>query len=524
VDEASADDSFRLFTAEICSPSRGVKNVKTAGQVPGRKVRMRFKPVFVSGLLVIALSGNAFGQPSLPWARSEQSKGLETEEVLESQLPLVRARIEGSSEVWVGQAVPLNVEVIVPSWFTGAPRFPELEVPNAVTLSPEAAVNFVVQSAGKTFSAQGRRYLIFPQAKGKYTVPSTKVEVTYAMPEGKSSGPKYLASPSLIFEAQLPAGAEGAKYFLTTKNFHIDQSLNRKLEGLKVGDSITRTVNMMAEDTVGMTLPPLSFEAPEGIRLYRGVSKISEKAERGRIEATRTETATYVLEKEGGYKVPEIVILWWDPEKKKMNNARLPAMEFQVRGNSDYNAEVFASSEEIEGKPADEPKRTVLDRLKASLHWVLAMLGVFLFFLVIWRILSVKGISFRPYLAERRTRRAEAEITYFKRFQKASLSNDARATLRELMFWLDHSNTQPEASTLEQFVRESGVPELLKEGDVLEGLLFARPAATGPSEFQGEWSGKAFNKLVAQARRAQIYRSKRLKQSGEQMLSLNPGF
>jgi hypothetical protein len=56
-----------------------------------------------------------------------------------------------------------------------------------------------------------------------------------------------------------PAGAGGAKYFLTTKNFHIDRSLDRKLEGLEVGDLIIRTINMTAEDTVGMTLPPISF-------------------------------------------------------------------------------------------------------------------------------------------------------------------------------------------------------------------------------------------------------------------------
>jgi hypothetical protein len=155
---------------------------------------------------------------------------------------------------------------------------------------------------------------------------------------------------------------------------------------------------------------------------------------------------------------------------------------------------------------------------------VLAALGVLISLLIIRRILSTKGISFRSWLAERRKRRADAEVTYFKRFRKASLSNDARATLRELMFWLDRLNTQPEASTLERFVRESGMDELSKEGDALKGLLFARPAATGPSELQAEWSGKPFYKLVAQARRAQIRRSKKPKQRGEQMLSLNPGF
>jgi hypothetical protein len=337
---------------------------------------MRFKPVFVSGLLLILLSGHAFGQASLPWLRSEQPKGPEKEGVLESQLPLVRARIEGSGEVWVGQAVPLNVEVIVPTWFTGAPKFPELEVRNAVALSPEGAVNFVVQSGGKTFSAQGQRYLIYPQVKGKYTVPPVRVQVTYALPDGKPSPPAIFASPPIQFEVRLPAGAEGAKYYLTTSNFRISQSLDRKLEGLKIGDSVTRTVNITAEDTVGISLPPLKFEAPEGIRLYPGTPKVSEKAERGKIEATRTETATYVLEKEGRYTLPEIAIMWWNPQTKKMNKARLPAIELQIEAGSGLNAEVFASSQEPEEKPEEEPHRTVLDRLKASVRWVLFFLGV----------------------------------------------------------------------------------------------------------------------------------------------------
>ena len=214
--------------------------------------------------------------------------------------------------------------------------------------------------------------------------------------------PTILASPPIQFEARVPAGAEGAKYFLTTNNFHISQSLDRKLEGLKVGDSVTRTVDMTAEDTVGISLPPLKFEAPEGIRLYPGTPKVSEKAERGKIEATRTETATYVLEKEGRYTLPEIVIVWWNPQTKKMNKARLPAIELQVQANSGYNTEVFASSQEPEEKPVEEPGRTVLDRLKASLHWVVLFLGVFLFLLILRRILSAKGISIRSYLAERR--------------------------------------------------------------------------------------------------------------------------
>ena len=483
---------------------------------------MRFKPVLMLVLLLVYFSSHAFGQASLPWLKSEQPKQPQTEEVSESQLPLVRARIEKSGEVWVGQAVPLNVEVIVPSWFTGAPRFPELEVPNAVTLSPEGAVNFVVQSVGKTFSAQSQRYLIYPQVKGKYTVPLVKVQVTYALPDGKPSPPAMLASPPIQFEARLPAGAEGAKYYLTTSSFRISQSFDRTLERLKVGDSVTRTVDMTAEDTVGISLPPLKFEAPEGIRLYRGTPKVSEKAERGKIEATRMDTATYVLEKEGRYTLPEIAIVWWNPEKKVMNKASLSTIELSVQANSGLNAEVFASSREPEEKLVEGSQQTVLELFKASLNWVVLLLGLFLFLLILRRILSSKGISIRSWLEERKRRRADAEITYFKRFRKASLSNDTRATLRELMFWLDRTDTRPVAPTLEQFVRESGMPELSKEGDALKGLLFARPARVGPTEVQRKWSGKQFYRLVAKARKAQIQKNKGPKRRAEQIISLNP--
>lgn len=483
---------------------------------------MRFKAIFVLGLLLCAISGPAFGQAGLPWARPEQPKGLETEDVLESQLPLVRARMEWTGEVWVGQAVPLNVEVIVPTLFTGAPRFPELDVTNAVTLSPEGAVNFVVRSGGKTFSAQSRRYLIFPQATGQYTVLSAPVEVTYALPDGKPSAPASPAFSPLQFEAQMPPGAEGATYFLTTGRFQIGQSFDRNLEGLKVGDSIIRTVSMTAEGTLGMTLPALGFEASDAIRVYPGVPKLSERTERGKIDAARIETVAYVLEKDGSYEFPEIAILWWDPQTNKMNKALLPAIEFKVEENPGYNAEIFASSKEPEKPPSDEPKPTLLDRLRPLLPWGPAILGIFVLLIATWRLLSMKGITLRSLLAGRKRRRGAAEITSFKRFRKACLANDAKASLRELVFWLDLTNTLPVAPTLEQFAKESGIPGLLEEEDALQAFLFARPAKTEPFDVQRKWSGRPFYRVVAQARRAHVRSTKRPQRYKQEMLCLNP--
>ena len=91
------------------------------------------------------------------------------------------------------------------------------------------------------------------------------------------------------------------------------------------------------------------------------------------------------------------------------------------------------------------------------------------------------------------------------------------------MFWLDRMNTQPVAPTLEQFARESGMPELLKEGDALKALLFARPAETGPIELQRKWSGEAFLQSRGPGKKERKFGEARgRKRSKQKMLCLNP--
>ena len=86
-----------------------------------------------------------------------------------------------------------------------------------------------------------------------------------------------------------------------------------------------------------------------------------------------------MLEREGKYKLPEIAILWWDPQTKKMNQALLPAMEFKVEDNPDHNAEVFASSEEIENNLLVSQRERFWTGLRSLLHWVSALLGLVVF-------------------------------------------------------------------------------------------------------------------------------------------------
>jgi hypothetical protein len=53
-------------------------------------------------------------------------------------VPVIRAKLVPATNVLVGQPVRLEVEVLVPNYFTGAPEFPQFELDGAiVTLSDD---------------------------------------------------------------------------------------------------------------------------------------------------------------------------------------------------------------------------------------------------------------------------------------------------------------------------------------------------------------------------------------------------
>ena len=90
----------------------------------------------------------------------------------DGEQPLIRAQIETDSPVMVGETVTLRVDVLTPSWFPRAPRFPAaLHVENAVAVFDESfRVNLSEPIGGNTWAGIRRHYLIYPQLAGDYTV------------------------------------------------------------------------------------------------------------------------------------------------------------------------------------------------------------------------------------------------------------------------------------------------------------------------------------------------------------------
>ena len=425
--------------------------------------------------------------------------------------PFIRAGIEPTS-VTAGQPVTVTVEVLAPNWFTKAPEFPDIEVDNAIAMPPGRSLNFTERVGSVTYVGQSRDYIIYPLIAGTFKVPQVNVTLSYAKEPPKSSPPVTLSSRFQQFKATVPDEAAGLGYFIATSRFTLKHRVSRKVDNLMVGDTFMRSFTMSAQNVVAMAFPPLSFEPVKGIGIYPDQPALADKGgERGEIRTgTRTESVTYVLEKEGDYVLPEINVFWWDLKKEELQKETIPAIKLAVRLNPDLEAEQLALLADDNGQLPATGTRTLSWR-----H--LIALVVFMVFSISMNILWKK---YKPLYANwskyRKAQKANSEAAYFKRFHKACITGDKKETYNQLMSWLDRIYDGTGSATIWWFVNVTGNSEIEEQVDELTNSLFAEEG------LKFTWSLADFYKGIARARKAFLHKKKRAVLTHTGLPSLNP--
>jgi hypothetical protein len=412
--------------------------------------------------------------------------------------PLARTRLEPGDEVTVGQPITVVIDVLVPNFFTAAPWFPTLDVGDAIAIYEDRGINFTETIDGQTFAGQSRKYHVYPQRPGEFEIAEIPVQVRYL---SESTGPRTQATvspPPVRFSAVIPPGAADVGYFISTTGLAMEQSLDREPGSLVVGEAFVRTITVTVTDALSMVIPPLAADAAPGLAAYSDPPEITDQGgERGRqIVGTRVERTTYVAERIGEYLLAPVELSWWDVGARQMRTTSLPALEVSVDPNPDLVAEIPLSPDELSGEDAtvETGRRvSVIDLLR---RWgpplaALALLG----YLLVWLWRRVEP-GLRRRLADARGRRRDSEAACFARFRRAARSDDPRATWICWTAWLDRTHEGPGAATTRAFVEAAADPDLERQARALDVLLFAEGESAGLA-----WSGKAFCRAVARARR-----------------------
>jgi hypothetical protein len=416
---------------------------------------------------------------------------------LAADAPEVRVRIEQSGPLYVGQSLRLDVTVLVPNFFMSSPQFPLFDLPGAVVTMPgEGAVNVTETINGITYAGIRRTYVIVPQREGTLTLPPARITFQYAAVPGQPS-PGSVTLPPQKLDVLLPPGAKTPQGALPVARVTIQQQVEGLTEPLHVGDAITRRVEIFADHTQSMMIPPPTFAAPAGVRVYRKDPQLTDvtDAQGQFLGGRRVDAATYLFDRPGSYTLPAISENWFDPGTNRAQRAEAP--EIQVAVVPGPRAEAAIAPEPAPGKSIDWRR------------WLAPASAVILGILAISWLTRRWAGRLRALLAASRAARRESEGAYFSRLLASCRSNDPVRSYASLAGWVRRTGKASIAS----YVQATADDELRKQVTELERRLYWHAAESG------QWNGAALATALVQARRTLVRRRRR---PHRRLSALNP--
>ena len=398
-----------------------------------------------------------------------------TTESERSAAVIFRTSLEPEKNLVVGQQMLFHVDLLVDTWFTKAPQVPEIKIPGALVLLPVGtSINFHEQIKGKSYFGQRHTYYIFPQKQGEYKIPSFDVSLIPAQSGKLAAEIVTLSITPQKFLARLPPELANLRidHALATPQLTLENSLDRDLTELQIGDTIQRTVTIKGKDILGSALPSINPGDNDGLKPYHQSPKIENYFDRGRLFGKRIESFTYVVEQPGKYELPAIRIAWWNTNTQTLQTEVIDAIEITVSPSLEYLLKKYA------------PVLIVV---------AVVILGLGL---LIWKYRRALENWIEAYRQSRR----ESESAYFNRFHQACLSNDPLQSFNCLMAWLERTDQSVANHTLERFTLQVNSPTVSQQVEDLEQYLFSQEQLS-TDKVKNHWSGADFYKAIASMRK-----------------------
>jgi hypothetical protein len=281
----------------------------------------------------------------------------------ESQAPVSVALLEAHvdrSDPYEQERVVLRIDLYASGdILEGALSSPE--IPGAVVESIGEDRQLEKDIGGKRYGGIERTYTIVPEASGDLVVSAIRFEgrvrVPTPQPQRRRLGGGYGHSlledffanspmPGGLFEGFFggasrlvaitsnpvtlrvrprPEGAAG-QWWLPAREVSLSESWDPAAAAVRVGEPITRRIEMRADGVSPAQLPVLQTGDVDGVKQYAEAPEATETV-RGTV---RIDETTLIPTQAGSVTLPAIEVAWWDTKADALRKATLPARNIEV--------------------------------------------------------------------------------------------------------------------------------------------------------------------------------------------------
>lgn len=321
---------------------------------------------------------------------------------------------------------------------------------------------------GRQYQVVERRYAIFPEQSGPLTIPAVTftgrarsatsgrspfLGMDEMMDRFFSSGDRgqrvrVRSEPLTIDVKPRPDDYTGTTW-LPSERFVLRDSWTQGPPEFRVGEPVTRTIEIMARGLAASQLPDLDIQSPAGMRLYPEAPQRENRTDGDAVLGSSSQAFAYVPATAGRVKIPEVRLEWWDVRSQQQQTALLPAWEVTVSGAPGAAPQspappVAATPPAGTGPEPMMPAATVAGESEPGLPvtWLAGTaLGVLLLVAVLLyrmrsrhRAMPAPAATAIPEAAPG-TPRPQTASAAAAELQQACMSNDPAAAARALLHW-----------------------------------------------------------------------------------------
>lgn len=371
----------------------------------------------------------------------------------------------------------------------------EPEVKDAVVEKLGEDSTYSTQVNGEDYWVTERKYAIFPQQSGTLTIaPLTLTAEVVSNQRSRFNGffnrqateTHRIASKAIILNVQPVPQNFTDSAWLSAESLEIKQSWSDNRLQSKVGEPLTRTINLMAKGATVGQLPELAGQTSiDGIKTYPDQPVLKEDKQSDGLVARREEKIAYIANKPGEYTIPALTISWFNTKTQKVEVAKLPEAKVSVLAadGATQPAPTLAASQ-LPQTPAEHLAVATQTSPSENLFWQ----GLSGFLAVGWLLNMIwfyrKG---RPKTTSvKQTGDQKPAMNEQKNLKAACLQNNPQAAKQALLVW-----------GKQQF----GVENLDLISQACTGVLSAEIRLLNQclySANQGSWNGQALWQAFSQ--------------------------
>lgn len=198
---------------------------------------------------------------------------------------------------------------------------------------------------GIRYSVVERRYALFAQQSGDYDIEPILFSGTIIDPDSRVNTPNFGAngwrqfrpavrkltrkSPEIPIKVQ-PKPSQVTHHWMPATSVKLSQSWSQTLDDLKLGEPLTRTLNIEVVGQRASQIKNIELEAIEGWQIYPDQAVTDTQISTDGVTGVLQRKFAMVPERPGEIQIPALRIHWWDIISDQPRTAELQAQSVQV--------------------------------------------------------------------------------------------------------------------------------------------------------------------------------------------------